>query len=98
MLFRSVLATVIQGSLPPLVREHYDIPWSVGDTLRWHGITRALRIANTAPVLRETKLLRGRSDSFYQAVQRSERALVARGGVSMPGVSEHPAPTVRTHV
>ena len=33
-------------------------------------------------------MLRGKSREFYKVVARSEQALIRRGGVSMPGVSD----------
>lgn len=89
------LATVIQGSLPAVVREHYDISWRPLDEARWQAASRASRLAHAAPLLPVTPLMRGRSQEFYKVVQRGEKALLARGGVSIPGVSdaESPYPT-----
>ncbi|NHA01059.1 hypothetical protein G5V59_17370 [Nocardioides sp. W3-2-3] len=43
-------------------------------------------------MLRRSPLTTGRSEEFYKVVQRGERALLARGGVSIRGVSDTPAP------
>lgn len=87
------LATVVQGSLPPVVREHYGIPWGVREEAAWQAVSRASRLAHGGvPVLASTSLLRGRSQEFYKVVQRGEKALLARGGVSIPGVSDADPP------
>lgn len=83
-----VLSTVVQGSLPAVVREHYDIAWGPAEEARWQAVSRASRLAHATPVLPATPLLRGRSQEFYKIVQRGEKALLARGGVSIPGVSD----------
>lgn len=87
------LATVVQGSLPPVVREHYGIPWGLREETAWQAASGASRLAHArVPLLARTPLLRGRSQEFYKVVQRGEKALLARGGVSIPGVSDAPAP------
>ncbi|PWN01103.1 DUF2236 domain-containing protein [Nocardioides silvaticus] len=87
------LATIVQGSLGPRVRRHYDIPWSARDEAAWRLFGRASRAVNgrLSPVAR-TGLARGRSQEFYKVVQRGEKALLERGGVSIPGVSDAPSP------
>lgn len=89
-----ILATVVKGSLPSRVRDAYGLTWSPRDAAAWHAICRGSRLAHGGvPLLSRTPLLRGRSKEFYKVVQRSEQALVRRGGVSMPGVSDiDPAP------
>lgn len=83
------LRTVVQGSLPPRVRELYGIPWSYADEAAWRGIRTASRLAHSrVSVLGPSPLLRGRSEPFYKVVQRGEQSLVRRGGVSIPGVSD----------
>jgi uncharacterized protein (DUF2236 family) len=83
------LATVVQGSLPPVVREHYGIPWGLREEAAWQSTSGASRLAHSrVPLLARTPLLRGRSQEFYKVVQRGEKALLARGGVSIPGVSD----------
>lgn len=83
------LATVVQGSLPSVVRDHYGIPWGLREEAAWQAASRASRLAHgRVPLLASTPLLRGRSRDFYKVVQRGEKALLARGGVSIPGVSD----------
>lgn len=83
------LATVVQGSLPPVVRDHYEIPWGLREEAAWQATSRASRLAHgRVPLLASTPILRGRSEEFYKVVQRGEKALLARGGVSIPGVSD----------
>ncbi|KAA1416834.1 DUF2236 domain-containing protein [Nocardioides humilatus] len=87
------LATVVQGSLPPVVRAHYGIGWNALDEARWQAVSRASRIAHSrVPLVASTPPLRGRSAEFYKVVQRSEKALIARGGTSIPGISDVPSP------
>ena len=83
------LRTVVQGSLPALVREHYGIPWSAAAERRWRAVRTASRLAHgRLSLLGPTPLLRGRSEHFYKVVQQGEQSLVRRGGVSIPGVSD----------
>ncbi|WP_183095033.1 oxygenase MpaB family protein [Nocardioides stalactiti] len=83
------LATVVQGSLPPVAREHYGIPWGIRDEASWQAVSRASRLAHGGvPLLARTPLLSGRSAEFYKVVQRGEKKLLSRGGVSIPGVSD----------
>ncbi|GGR58348.1 hypothetical protein GCM10010197_26400 [Nocardioides luteus] len=85
----ATLRTVVQGSLPPLVRERYRIPWSDADEARWRAVRTASRLAHgRLSLLGATPVLRGRSEPFYKVVQKGEQALVRRGGVSIPGVSD----------
>ena len=83
------LATVVQGSLDPKVRDLLDIPWGRHDELRLRGIAQASRLAHSrASLLARTPVMRGRSEGFYKVVAHGERELVRRGGVSIPGVSD----------
>lgn len=88
-----LLATVIQGSLPAKARRLYDIPWGIRDEAAWLSVSSASRLAHgQIPLLARTPILRGRSQEFYKIVQRGEKALLARGGVSIPGVSDTESP------
>jgi uncharacterized protein (DUF2236 family) len=88
------LATVVQGSLPPAVREAYGIPWTAQQEAAARGIFLASRTAHgRVPLLARTPLLRGRSEEFYKVVAKSEQALIRRGGVSIPGVSDVDPPS-----
>lgn len=83
------LTLLVQGSLPPVVRRHFDIAWGLRDEAAWQAVTRASRLAHgRVPLLARTPLLHGRSQEFYKIVQRAEQDLLRRGGVSMPGVSD----------
>lgn len=86
------LATVVQGSLPPVVRDHYGIRWGLQEEARWQAASRSSRLAHAVPLLPSTPLLRGRSKDFYKVVQQGEKRLLARGGVSIPGVSDATSP------
>jgi uncharacterized protein (DUF2236 family) len=84
-----VLATVVQGSLAPSVRDLLDIPWGRHDEMRLQAIAAASRLAHgRLSLLARTPVLRGRSEEFYKVVAHGEQALVRRGGVSIPGVSD----------
>jgi uncharacterized protein (DUF2236 family) len=83
------LATVVQGSLSPRVRDFFDIGWGLQDELRFQGIVRASRLAHgRLSLVRKSPILRGRSEAFYKVVAHGEQARVRRGGVSIPGVSD----------
>jgi len=83
------LRVLVQGSLPARVRELYDIEWTARDEGAWRSATTASRLAHgRLSLVAGTPLLRGRSEGFYKVVQRAERSLVRRGGVSIPGVSD----------
>lgn len=84
----ATLATVIKGSLPESVRELYGLSWSRADGIAYEALTRASRQASRVPALGRSPLLRGRSREFYKVPARAEQALIRRGGVSMPGVSD----------
>ncbi len=87
-----LLATVVQGSLDPVVRAHHGITWGARQEAAWQAISRASRAASRVPLLRGSPLASGRSEEFYKIVQRGERDLLARGGVSIRGVSDVPSP------
>lgn len=89
------LSLVVQGSLGPTVRRHYDISWTPRDEAAWRLFASASRAANgRLSPLAATPIARGRSQEFYKVVQRAEKALLKRGGVSIPGVSDAPPPYV----
>lgn len=87
-----LLATIVQGSLDPVVREHHGIAWGGRQEAAWQVLSRASRTAFRVPLLRHSPLTTGRSEEFYKVVQRGEKALLARGGVSIRGVSDTPSP------
>ena len=83
------LRTVVQGSLPARVREHYGISWSAADERRWRAVRTASRLVHgRLSLLGPTPILRGTSEGFDKVVQQGEQSLVRRGGVSIPGVSD----------
>lgn len=90
------LRLLIQGSLPPKVREAYDIRWGVLDEQAWRVLSTGLRTGHTrVPLLARTPLLRGRSTEFYKVVARSEQSALRHGAVSIPGVSDVEQPVAQ---
>ena len=86
--FFSAINLVVVGSLPPQVRELFGMHWSITDEAAYQAVTRSSRLAHQrVPLLARTPLLRGRSEEFYKIVARGEKAVLARGRASMPGVS-----------
>lgn len=87
------LATVVVGSLPDPVRALYAIAWTSAQERRFRRIAAASRAAHQrVPLLERSPLLRGPSRDFYRSVAATERRNQRRGQVSMPGVSDVPAP------
>ena len=87
------LAAVVTGSLPAPVRELYRICWSAAQQAAFRSITLASRVAHQrVPFLDRSPLLRGPSKDLYRSVAATERRNQRRGEVSMPGVSDVPAP------
>jgi len=87
--FFSAINLVVIGSLPAQVRELFGMNWSTADEAAYQAVTRATRLAHQGvPLLARTPLLRGRSEEFYKIVARGEKAALARGRASMPGVSD----------
>ncbi len=69
---------VIKGTLPPTVREIYGIRWGMPQELAFRGLVGIHR--KGVRRLLPDKLLRGRNDSFFDAVAAGERR---RGGTPM---------------
>jgi uncharacterized protein (DUF2236 family) len=86
------LATVVVGSLPEPVREMFGLDWGVRQEAAFQAIARGSRLTHTLPLLPRSPLLAGRSRDFYRSVAATERRNLRRGQVSMPGVSDTPAP------
>jgi uncharacterized protein (DUF2236 family) len=87
------LATVVVGSLPEPVRALYGISWTRAQEAAFRTITLASRTAHhRVPLLGRSPLLRGPSRDLYRSVAATERRQLRRGQVSMPGVSDTPAP------
>ncbi|MFI5777291.1 oxygenase MpaB family protein [Nocardia sp. NPDC051570] len=82
---------LIQGSLPPRIREMYDLRWGIREELSFRTLAQTLRTAHltpplTPPILRPT--LSGPSSPFYRLLTRREQTLTASGRPTMPGL--HP--------
>jgi uncharacterized protein (DUF2236 family) len=69
---------VIKGTLPPRVREIFDIPWGTREEVAFQALTTAHRQAHH---LMPHKLRRGRNDRFFDVVATGERL---RGGTPTP--------------
>jgi uncharacterized protein (DUF2236 family) len=66
---------ILAGSLPPRVREHYDLPWSTGDDIACRALARSVRAGRP---LVPPGIRRGSCMPFYGLVARTERANHAR--------------------
>jgi uncharacterized protein (DUF2236 family) len=73
------LNLIIKGTLPPRVREIFDIPWGPRQEAGFRGLV-ALHRRGVRPLL-PRNALRGRNDSFFDVVAAGERH---RGGTPMP--------------
>ncbi|RMI31767.1 oxygenase MpaB family protein [Nocardia stercoris] len=85
----SGMALLIQGSLPPRVRELYRMPWDITDELAFRSLVAAVRAAHVTPPLLPRPLqpfLAGPSSALYRRLAVGEKRLVAAGKESMPGV------------
>ncbi|MEV6771450.1 oxygenase MpaB family protein [Nocardia sp. NPDC051030] len=80
---------LVQGSLPPRIREMYGLDWGIREQLACRGLAQAVRTAHLSPPLLP-KLLRGPlngpSYPLYKLATRREQQLVHAGRPSMPGV------------
>lgn len=87
------LAAVVIGSLPAPVRALYGIDQSLSQQALFQAIVRSSRLAHgNVPGLAASPLLRGRSRDSYATIGATEARQLRRGKVSMPGVSDVPAP------
>jgi len=68
----------IKGTLPPRVREIFDIPWGTREEVAFRALTTAHRQAHH---LMPHKLRRGRNGRFFDVVATGERL---RGGTPTP--------------
>ncbi|MFG1794096.1 oxygenase MpaB family protein [Nocardia sp. NPDC049149] len=85
----SAVFLLIQGSLPPRIRQMYAMPWGRAEQLAYRALAQGVRTAHVSlplvpPVLRGT--LAGPSGPVYKLVSQRERKLVGTGRPSMPGV------------
>lgn len=80
---------LVQGSLPPRIREMYGLNWGIREEIACRGLAQAVRTAHISPPL-TPKLLRGTltgpSYPLYRLATRREQQLVNSGRPSMPGV------------
>ena len=72
---------VIKGTLPPRVREIFEIPWSARHEAAFQSVAAAHRRARPAFPRR---LRRGRNDYFFNVVTQMEKR---RGGTATPRVT-----------
>ncbi|MFE6862633.1 oxygenase MpaB family protein [Nocardia sp. NPDC057668] len=84
---------LVQGSLPPRIREMYGLTWGIREEIACRGLAQAVRTAHLSPPL-APKLLRGTltgpSYPLYRLATRREKKLVNSGRPSMPGVDAQP--------
>ncbi|WP_327143876.1 oxygenase MpaB family protein [Nocardia sp. NBC_01327] len=80
---------LVQGSLPPRIREMYGLSWGMREEIACRGLAQAVRTAHISPPL-APKLLRGSltgpSYPLYRLATRREQRLISAGRPSMPGV------------
>lgn len=69
---------IVKGTLPPRVREIFDIPWGVREEVAFRALTTAHRQAHH---LMPHPVRRGRNDRFFDVVATGERL---RGGTPTP--------------
>ncbi|MEV0360324.1 oxygenase MpaB family protein [Nocardia sp. NPDC050697] len=80
---------LVQGSLPPRIREMYGMRWGLREEAGYRALVRAAKAAHLRPpllppVLRTT--LAGPSAPMYKLVSKREQQLIRTGRPSMPGV------------
>ncbi|MGX1775013.1 oxygenase MpaB family protein [Nocardia brasiliensis] len=85
----SAFFLLVQGSLPPRIREMYGMRWGIAEQGAYRALAQAVRTAHVAlplvpPALRST--LAGPSAPVYKLVSQRERRLLRTGRPSMPGV------------
>ncbi|MBB5914758.1 uncharacterized protein (DUF2236 family) [Nocardia transvalensis] len=80
---------LIQGSLPPRIRDMYGICWGTREELTYRTLARGVRTAHITLPLAPRPLhttLAGPSAPVYRLLSRREHELVNSGRPSMPGV------------
>jgi uncharacterized protein (DUF2236 family) len=75
---------IMLGSLPPRVRELYELPFSSAHAA---AFALAVRVARTTRAAMPSAVTRGRNRAFFDGVARIEAARIARGErtVALPG-------------
>lgn len=85
----TALHLLVQGSLPPRIRQLYGMAWGITDELAYRTLSTGIRAAHLAPPLAPRVLagtLAGPSTPSYQLLARREQRMVRAGKPSMPGV------------
>ncbi|MFD3706335.1 oxygenase MpaB family protein [Nocardia sp. NPDC058658] len=82
----AALYLLVQGSLPPRIRQMYGIEWGISDELANRALSRSIRTAHLAPPLILAGTLAGPSTPSYQLLARREQHMIRTGHPSMPGV------------
>ena len=81
---------LVQGSLPPRIRQMYGIEWNRTDELAYRGLALSVRQAYAVPSWltprRVQTVLHGRSAPAYRLITEREQQLARAGKRSMPGV------------
>jgi uncharacterized protein (DUF2236 family) len=72
---------ILLGSLPPRVRDLYDLPWDRGREVAFRASTRALRASRP---LSPRALARGRNGGRFDRVARTEAAMIEAGSPPIP--------------
>jgi len=67
---------IMLGSLPPVVREHYGLPWSLAREAAYRAVTRALR---TSRPISPRSIARGPNARSFDRVARTEARMIADG-------------------
>lgn len=89
----SGFSLLVQGSVPPRIREMYGLRWGIPEEVAYRGMAQAVRTAHIAPPLVPKPLrgpLSGLSHPLYRLLTRREQQLVNSGRPSMPGVDPRP--------
>ncbi|MFI6870029.1 oxygenase MpaB family protein [Nocardia sp. NPDC050406] len=84
---------LVQGSLPPRIRDMFGVKWRITDELAYRAMAQGVRTAHIAPPLVPKPLrgpLSGPSHPLYRLLTKREQQLVDSGRPSMPGVDPRP--------
>ncbi|WP_054815699.1 oxygenase MpaB family protein [Nocardia arizonensis] len=80
---------LVQGSLPPRIKQMYGMRWNAADQVAFRALAQAVRGAHITPPLVRPPLrdtLVGPSAPLYTLISRREQELARTGRPSMPGV------------
>jgi uncharacterized protein (DUF2236 family) len=67
---------IMLGSLPPVVRDHYGLPWSFAREAAYRATTRALRASRP---ISPRAIARGANAGSFDRVARTEARMIANG-------------------